>query len=176
MDEAATPRATKLILVGVLSLTLATVVWYLLAAPVDAPRAAGLLFLLYTLLFLARVSGQVAVALQAPSWLPPMSQWNLVPYRYLLPVQAVFLAVLALVSAAFLRGTRDGLLTEPRPAAGAAILVASGLYAGSMAVRYVLRMEGRPDQRWFGGTIPIVFHWVLAAFLLVFGTYNVRAA
>jgi hypothetical protein len=37
-------------------------------------------------------------------------------------------------------------------------------------------MRRRPDQRWFGGTIPIVFHWVLAAFLLVYGVYNLRAA
>ena len=176
MDEAATPRATKFLLAGVLSITLAAVAWYLLVAPADDPRAAGVALLAFTVLFLARVAGQVAVVLWAPSWLPPMSQWNLLPYRYLLPIQAVFLAVMAIVSAAFLRGTRDGLLTEPRAAVGAAVLAVSGVYAGAMAVRYVVRMTRRPDQRWFGGTIPIVFHWVVAAFLLVYGVYNVRAA
>ena len=176
MNESATPRATKVLLVAVLLVTGATVAWYALAASSDDPRAAGAALLLLTLLFVGRVVGQVAVALAAPSWLPPMSQWNLLPYRYLLPIQAGFIAVMATVSAAFLRGTDDGLLTEPRRAVGTAVVVASGAYAGAMGVRYVVRMRRRPEQRWFGGTIPIVFHWVLAAFLLVYGVYNLRAA
>ena len=176
MNESATPRATKVLLVAVLLVAGATVAWYALAASSDDPRAAGAALLLLTLLFVGRVVGQVAVALAAPSWLPPMSQWNLLPYRYLLPIQAGFIAVMATVSAAFLRGTVDGLLTEPRRAVGAAVVAVSGVYAGAMAVRYAVRMKHRPGQRWFGGTIPIVFHWVLAAFLLVYGVYNLRAA
>jgi hypothetical protein len=93
-----------------------------------------------------------------------------------LPIQLVFLAVMGIVSAPFLPGTRDGLLTEPRPAVGAAVVAVSGVYAGAMVVRYAVRMRRHSDQRWFGGTIPIVFHWVLAAFLLVFGVYNLKAA
>jgi hypothetical protein len=41
-----------------------------------------------------------------------------------------------------------------------------------MAVRYVVRMTRRPEQRWFGGTIPIFFHWVLAAYLFVVGLFH----
>jgi hypothetical protein len=26
-----------------------------------------------------------------------------------------------------------------------------------------------PEARWFGGTIPIFFHWVLASFIIAFG-------
>jgi hypothetical protein len=37
-------------------------------------------------------------------------------------------------------------------------------------------MRRRPGQRWFGGAIPIVFHWVLAAFLLVYAVYNLRSS
>jgi hypothetical protein len=176
MGEEGTPGATKLLLIAVLAVTGAAVGWYLLAAPVDDPRAAGLVLVLLTVLFLGRVASQVAVARRAPAWLPPMTHWNLLPYRYLLPIQLVFLAVMGVVSVAFLDGSRDGLLTEPREAVGAAVVAASGVYAGAMAVRYVVRMRRRPDQRWFGGTIPIVFHWVLAAFLLVYGAYNLRAA
>ena len=36
-----------------------------------------------------------------------------------------------------------------------------------------VRMARRPDQRWLGGTIPIVFHTVVAAFQWMFGTYHV---
>ena len=34
-------------------------------------------------------------------------------------------------------------------------------------------MTRRPDQRWLGGTIPIIFHSVVAAFLWTFATYHV---
>jgi uncharacterized protein len=176
MADAATPRATKVLLVGVLATACTATAWYLLAAPADDPRAAGRVLLLLTVLFLGRVIGQVAVALRAPSWLPPMSQWNLLPYRYLLPIQLVFLSVMGVVCAPFLDGSDDGALTTPRTAVGAAVVVVSGAYAGAMVIRYVVRMRRRPEQRWFGGTIPIVFHWVLAAFLLVYGVYNLRAA
>jgi hypothetical protein len=44
-----------------------------------------------------------------------------------------------------------------------------------MIVRYVIRMTRRPDQRWLGGTIPIVFHCVVAAFQWTFGTFHVLA-
>jgi hypothetical protein len=41
-----------------------------------------------------------------------------------------------------------------------------------MAVRYAVRMTRRPEQRWFGGTIPIVFHWVLASVVFVYGSFH----
>jgi hypothetical protein len=42
-----------------------------------------------------------------------------------------------------------------------------------MVIRYVVRMVLFPEERWFGGCIPIVFHWVLAAFLIVFALYHI---
>jgi hypothetical protein len=39
-------------------------------------------------------------------------------------------------------------------------------------VRYIVRMWRRPDQRWLGGTIPIVFHSIVAAFLWIVGRYH----
>ena len=46
------------------------------------------------------------------------------------------------------------------------------IYLSAMVLRYILRMSFYPDQRWFGGTIPIFFHWVLAAFLLVVAKFH----
>jgi len=46
------------------------------------------------------------------------------------------------------------------------------IYLSAMVLRYILRMSFYPDQRWFGGTIPIFFHWVLAAFLLVVAGFH----
>ncbi|MDP9365759.1 MAG: hypothetical protein M3Q10_16310, partial [Chloroflexota bacterium] len=39
------------------------------------------------------------------------------------------------------------------------------LYGGAMIVRYAATMLLRPEWRWFGHSIPIVFHLVLAAYL-----------
>jgi hypothetical protein len=31
-----------------------------------------------------------------------------------------------------------------------------------------------PEARWFGQTIPIFFHWVLATFVIILGLYHKR--
>src|SRR4249919_2044976 len=136
----------------------------------SAPYATALWSL--TALFLARVLGQVVVVLFHPRWLPPMAQWysGLLAYRYLLPVQGVILAIMVAVSLQFSQGA--GLLVEPWPVGGRWLVYYSYLYFTAMAVRYVIWMKRRPDQRWFGGTIPIAFHFVLAGFLYVVGRYH----
>ena len=125
-----------------------------------------------TALFLARVLGHVAVVLFQPRFLPPMAQWysGLLAYRYLLPVQAVILAIMVTVSWQFSEGA--GFFVAPRPVAGQWLVKYSYLYFTAMVVRYVIWMKRRPDQRWFGGTIPIAFHFVLAGFLYVVGRYH----
>jgi hypothetical protein len=126
----------------------------------------------FTFLFFLRVIGQVIVVLRRPRWLPPMEQWysGLMPYRYLLPAQALFLAVMITICVQFSAG--GGFFVAPLPRAGTAALWFSYFYFGSMVGRYAIRMKRRPDQRWLGGTIPIVFHCVLAAFLFAFGRFH----
>ena len=46
------------------------------------------------------------------------------------------------------------------------------VYFAVMVVRYVVRMNLYPDERWTGESIPIVFHWVLASFILLVGRYH----
>jgi len=118
-----------------------------------------------------RVAGQVLVALRSPSWLPPMQDWNLVAYRVLLPVQLVILAVMTWIDASF--SASSGPPVERSEALGLALIAFSAVYAGTMAVRYVVRMRRRPAARWFGGTIPIVFHLVLATYLYALGSFHV---
>lgn len=116
-------------------------------------------------LFLLRVLGQVLVAFFDVGFLPPMAEWysGLVPYPVLLPAQVVILGLLAWICLDFARGT--GVWVRPRPRLGRWLRWVSYLYAGAMLVRYaVLRT----------GTIPIVFHWVLAAFLFTLGHYHAR--
>jgi hypothetical protein len=134
----------------------------------------GLLLALCTFLLFLRIIGQIVVVLRAPRWLPPMEQWQsgLLPYPVLLGGQAIVFTLMVWISTDVLRGT--GLFIDPRrPSAGLAIVWFSGVYFGWMIVRYVVRMWRRPDQRWLGGTIPIFFHCVVAAFLYTFGRYHI---
>jgi uncharacterized protein len=167
-----TPVATRVALTVVVATTLAAVVAFGLAlsdGAVDARRA-GWFLLLFTALFAVRVAGQLAVVAWAPRWLPPMRDWHLMPYRLLLPIQLLFLVVMVWLLVSCFR--RSGVAVEPVPELGVAVAAFSGVYAGAMVVRYVVRMRRRPAERWFGGAIPIVFHWVLASFLFVFGSYH----
>jgi uncharacterized protein len=144
----------------------------MLAPIVIDPSAYAIVLWLFTALLVGRVLGQLIVAVHAPKWLPPMQQWQsgLLPYPVLLACQAVVLALMVSISIDFSRGA--GFWIEPQPRLGAAALWWSYLYLGAMLARYVIRMARRPDQRWLGGTIPIIFHSVVAVFQWTFGTYH----
>src|SRR5262249_16824166 len=101
---------------------------------------------------------------------PPDSEWNLTPYRLLLPVQLGILGLMAWIDLDMSRGA--GFWANPKPNFGQAVLWFAYAYAAVMLVRYLVRMWRRPEQRWFGGAIPIVFHWVLASYLWVLGSFH----
>ena len=126
----------------------------------------------FTVLLIGRVAGQIVVASRAPRWLPPMEQWQsgLLPYPTLVAGQGIVLTLMIWISADFSRGR--GFWVLPRPGLGTAALWWSAVYFGAMVARYVIRMARRPDQRWLGGTIPIVFHSLVAAFQWTFGLYH----
>jgi hypothetical protein len=102
-----------------------------------------------------------------------MEQWysGVLAYRYLLPIQIAMIFVMAWMSHDLSQGT--GFFSVQRPHLSAWLVAFSYIYAGSMVVRYAIRMKRRPDQRWLGGTIPIIFHCVLAAFLYTFAMYSI---
>lgn len=136
-------------------------------------RYAVVLWLLASL-FLLRVLGQILVASLQVTWLPPMAQWHsgLMPYPMLLPVQVLILMVMMKIGRDFSRG--EGFFVRPRRLLGRPLVWFSVLYAASMVLRYVVTMALHPERRWFGGTIPIIFHWVLAGYLFVLGRYHLR--
>jgi hypothetical protein len=168
----ATPVATRIALVATLALTLGVAADFVRRAPEDRidPGLTGRYLAFFGALFCLRVAGQLVVLAAAPRWLPPMGQWNLLPYRFLLVIQLVFIALIAAIVVDFIAG--PWFFAEPAPDFGRFLVVFSFVYAGSMAVRYAVRMTRKPGERWFGGTIPMVFHVVLAAFLFVWGTYD----
>ena len=138
----------------------------------NAPRRLAILLWVLLFAFCLRVLGQMLVAFVGISWLPPMEAWysGLMPYPYLLPSQFLIIALYSKVCLDFTRG--EGFFVRPRPVFGRGVLVFGYLYLASMIVRYIIRMSLYPEARWFGGTIPIFFHWVLAGFIISFGQYH----
>ena len=161
--------ATQIVLVATVCITVAATARVVRSELTAGETAAYLL--LFSMLFLLRVAGQVLVVLRAPSWLPPMRQWHLMPYRMLLPIQIGFLIVMALIDVGLARAI--GPFVDREPGFGRFLIGFSFVYAGAMLVRYAVRMYRLPSERWFGGAIPIVFHFVLAAFLFTWGKYHV---
>ena len=128
-------------------------------------------------LFFLRVLGQALVAFAGVTALPPMSEWysGLLPYAVLLPTQIAILVLQAWVTLQFARGY--GMLLTPRPRVGRVLIVLSVVYFAAMALRYAVTMTWYPERRWVGtGTIPIVFHWVLAAYIFTLGRHHARGA
>jgi hypothetical protein len=119
---------------------------------------AALILTALTLLFLARVAGQALVVFAGVTWLPPVESWysGLLPYPVLLPAQLVILTVQAIVDHAAWTGRPW--LDRPRPRAARGLRQFAYVYAVAMAVRWAVT-----------GThaIPVLFHWVLAVYLLV---------
>ena len=66
----------------------------------------------------------------------------------------------------------SGYFAVPRPRAGVAVRWFSYVYFLAMVLRYVITMMLQPERKWFGGTIPIVFHLVLAWFIILFGLWH----
>ena len=168
----ASPRVTEAVLLATFVLTASAVAVFrvrIVGMEVDS-RLAGTFLWFFLALFLLRVLGQIVVVVRAPRWLPPMEQWNLTPYRLLLPTQILFLAVLGWIATDVTRGV--GFLARPNGVLGLSLIGFSYVYVGAMVVRYAVHMGRRPEQRWSGGTIPIVFHFVLAAFVHTLGTYH----
>ena len=123
------------------------------------------LLVILLIAFIARVTGQILVVLFQPRWLPPMKDWysGLMPYRYLLPSQ---IAIIVLMVAMIRQVAGD---PPPNRPLAHFILGFAALYVTAMIVRFVIRRRRHPALRWYeGGMIPIIFHWVLAGFLVAY--------
>jgi hypothetical protein len=111
-------------------------------------------------LFVLRVLGQALVVLLDVQFLPPMDAWysGLMPYEYLLPSQLLIIALMAKICADFSR--ERGYFYEPKKFFATAWLWFGYVYFAAMVLRAVFLWDR---------AIPIVFHWVLAAFVITVG-------
>ena len=115
-------------------------------------------------LFVLRVAGQAMVAFFHVPWLPPMERWysGLVPYQILLPAQVAIIVLMAKICADFTR--QWGFFVRPRRFFAVPWLWFGWIYLAGMIVRFVIQ----------GPTIPVFFHWVLAAFIIAVGLWHRR--
>ena len=129
-------------------MTRATLLWILLA------------------LFALRVLGQLLVVAGVAPFLPPMDEWQsgLLPYPVLFASQIAILALLAMVCIQFSHGR--GLFVRRNRWLATPLWIVGWIYAIGMVVRYALL---RRDA------IPVVFHIVLASFLLVVANHHRRS-
>ena len=136
------------------------------------PETAGMIAL--SGLFCLRLLGQALVSRGRAARLPPMEQWQsgVLPYPALLASQGAILAVQAAIDIQAIRG--GGVLLRSRPRLGGAIHRFSLVYFAAMIVRYVVSMRRHPDRRWFGKTIPIIFHGILATYLFLYARLLTR--
>ena len=116
----------------------------------------ALILLALTVLFFLRVAGQALVAFLGVSWLPAMEAWysGLLPYPILFPTQVAILMIQGVIDVAVWRG--HPVFATPRPRAARVLRRLSYLYALAMVARFAIT-RSHP--------IPIVFHWILAAYL-----------
>ena len=98
------------------------------------------------------------VVIGAAPFLPPMEDWQsgLLPYPLLLASQVLIIAVLATVCVHFSRGA--GYFARAHNWLATPLWIIGWIYVAGMLVRYALL---RRDL------IPVVFHIVLASFLIV---------
>ena len=134
----------------------------------------GPLLAVLTLLFSGRVLGQALVAFFSVRWLPAMYQWQsgLVPYPILSTIQLLMLVIMIKICTDIWRSA--GCFGRRRPCWSRYLVGFSAIYAGAIVLRYLLTMIFLPEMRWLGGTIPIFFHFVLAAFLFTWGRFQSR--
>jgi hypothetical protein len=132
----------------------------------------GLLLALLTALFACRVLGQALAASAGVSWLPPMPQWfsGVIPYPALLIIQLLLLCLMLKITRDIWRG--NGTFAVVRTGWPGFLIKFSAVYAALMVLRYIFSMILYPDMRWTAGIIPIIFHFVLAGFIFVFGRYH----
>lgn len=132
-------------------------------APANRLRRAVLWLLLF--LFALRVLGQLLVVAGMAPFLPPMDEWQsgLLPYPLLLASQIVILAILATVCVQFSR--RRGFFVRRNASLAMPLWIVGWIYAIGMVVRYALL---RRD------IIPVIFHIVLASFVLIVAQYHRR--
>lgn len=102
--------------------------------------------------------------------LPSFEAWQsgAVPYSLLLGVQVVIVGCCLRIVWRLFKGQ-----ARPETKIGRIWLSLAGMYFLVMGIRLIVGFAVAPDHFWFGATLPTMFHFVLAAFVLVYGRFHI---
>ena len=94
-----------------------------------------------------------------------MERWysGLIPYPALLASQLAIIVLMVTICVQFTRGR--GWFYDRRPILGTPVLIFGGIYLAVMLARAIFVWDR---------AIPIVLHWVLAAFVITVGSWHRR--
>ncbi|NKB54343.1 MAG: hypothetical protein GKR97_19390 [Rhizobiaceae bacterium] len=118
-----------------------------------------------TLVFATRVYLQFMLQYIEVDLMPGFDLWhsNTISYETLLFLQLVLLILM--VTGILLTGSQ-----KARPRLGVFLLSVGWLYVATMLVRMIIGAFDLIEHSWFDGAVPTAFHFVLAAYVLVFGS------
>jgi len=133
-------------------------------------RGTAWILLCLTVLFVFRVVAQMIQFWHPYPVLPSFEAWQsgAVPYSLLLSVQVVIVGCCLRIIWRLFKGC-----VVPETKMGKIWLSIGGMYFLVMCIRLILGFTVAPDHFWFGAKLPTMFHFVLAAFLLVYGRFHV---
>ncbi len=129
---------------------------------------------LFFALFVFRVLAQIAVMTISPSFLPPAEEWfsGFLSYKWLLLSQILIIILMYKICLDFTR--KEGFFFRPSNKLGIPLLIFGLFYLLIMLVRYTIRMSLYSTERWFGGSIPIFFHIILALFVITVSVHYIK--
>jgi len=121
------------------------------------------LLLLLSAIFAARVFIQFSLQYFSVGFLPPFDLWHseAMPYLVLFSLQCILLALMVW-GAVSKRHTA-------KPKLGALICSLGIVYLFSMLSRMAIGLTESSDRLWFEGAVPTAIHFILIAYVLVFG-------
>lgn len=121
------------------------------------------LLLLLSAIFAARVFTQFFLQYFSVDFLPPFDLWHseAMPYLVLFSLQCLLLALMIWGALADRK--------TARPKLGAVVCSLGIIYLISMLSRVAIGLTESSDRLWFEGAVPTAIHFVLIAYVLVFG-------
>lgn len=124
-------------------------------------------------LFCFRVLAQLLQRYLELPFLPPFDAWQsgAVPYGVLLASQ-----ILVIVFYAWILQRIAARRTNPNRLQGRLFFVTGLLYFLAMVLRLAIGLTGLSGHHWFHSYLPILFHFVLAGYLIIAGNFHIRAA
>ena len=124
-----------------------------------------ILLSLFTAVFAIRTATQFVLQFHESTLLPEFDLWDsgTMSYPSLLLAQLLLLAIMV-IGCCFARPSL------PRPGLGNFILVIGWVYMFTMVTRMIIGAFDLHPSTWFDGSVSTAFHFVLAAYVLVFGS------